>query len=189
MTKKQTKAQSTKKQVDPVQDAVVKNAVVLGDTVRTAVNAVLETIDVGSIIAEFDPGWSEDQVDDICNGASTYLIDQLLGGMCYQALDVNKFGEQMLQSAFDQLASAQETAERYPGPSSDAQVDAKMRWVTQQLVQKSYRGNLIHMVMGAYSHTLEKPYQIRKPAVKSEQARTATHEGAKKLLKMRAAAK
>ena len=192
MSKKQTKTTkpaSTAAKQNPLADLIASVSVKLGEAVHNLCYEIFEAVDVGEIIAEYDPGWSEETVDHICNEAGKYLVKQLLGGLCYNALDVQKFSEQMLQSAFDQLASAQETAKRYPGPASDSNVDAKMRWVTQHLVQKAYRGNLIHTCMGAHLHITEKPYSYTKTQAPSEKARTATLEGAAKLLKMRAASK
>jgi hypothetical protein len=189
MTTKRKAVKKPAPKANPIEQLIVNVSVKLGDTIHELIGAIFEAVDVGEIIAEYDPGWAESEIDEICENAGNYLVQQLLGGLCYNALDVQKFSEQMLQSAFDQLASAAETAERYPGPSSDSNVDAKMRWVTQQLVQKAYRGATIHTVMGAYQHIVGKPYSVSKRPAPSEKARTATHEGAKKLLKMRAASK
>jgi hypothetical protein len=162
-------------------ELVAKQSVELGTSVKNAVNTVLSSVDIGSIVAEYDPGWSEDEIVEMATSASDYLLEQFIGSLCYNAIDPGKYADRTLSTAFDQLRSAAEIAEQHPSPASDAQVDNRMKWVVQQLMQKEYRSALVNLAMGAHLHAIEKPYTVRRKAADTD--RTSSTEAAKKLLK------
>lgn len=173
-------AKQTKAQKD-FAELVAAQAVKIGTVIKSAITEVFSQVEIGHVVAEYDPGWSEDEVDSMIESASTYLIDQFIGSLCYNALDPRKYASNTLQGAYDQLRSAVEIQSKYPNAASDAQVDNRMRWVVQQLMQREFRSALIPLAMGVYHHALEKPYQV-KAASATPANSTATAEAAKKLL-------
>ena len=168
-------------------DLVAAESVKLGTALKASVNRVLEQVDVGDIVADNDPGWTEAEVTELAENAANYLTEQFIGSLCWNALDPRKYAAKTLSTAYDQLRSATEIAEEHPSPASDAQVDNRLRWVVQQLMQGKYRPALVNLAMGAFHHAFEKPYQVRKPA--TEQDRTGATEAAKKALAAAAGSK
>lgn len=162
-------------------DLVAAESVKIGTALKEGVTRVLEQVDVGPIIADNDPGWTEAEITDMAESAASYLTEQFVGALCWNALDPKKYAAKTLSTAYDQLRSAAEIAEEHPSPASDAQVENRLKWVVQQLMQQKYRPALVNVAMGAFHHAFEKPYQVRKPA--TEQNRTGSTEAAKKILK------
>ncbi len=183
MTARKTKA--AKPKVSPIEKAVVAGATKLSATIKEVLGQVFEATDIGSVVAEYDPGWTEAEVDDMTTAAGEYLLKQLAGALCYNALDPNKFAEATINNAFDQLRAAAETQEQFPSAASDTQVDNRMKWVVQQLIQKEFRSGLVNLVMAAHLDAVGEMWVPRKKSVASEERHTATQSAAAKLLAAR----
>lgn len=146
-----------------VADKTVDDLVARVKTVREvlvgAISEILETTEVGNVLALYDTGAVFDG-EAIAKDAAEYVIAGLAQSLCYNVFEGYKsHGAKALAKAEDDMFKASEKDEWSRSEKSGEILEGRIAWCAKMDVQQSYRKALQQFTSGLYTSITGERYQ------------------------------
>lgn len=184
---KQTKKQSDKTPVETQEFNIDECAATIAGQLKDAANHVIESTDVGNLLAVFDTGDLDTEA--VADEAADWVYDNLIGALPYNILAGMTYGRKMISQAESQVANAAKRASARPSVQNDDQLLTKIRWNAKMECQQAYREAFKPLVLAIYKAIFDAPYiyQGANNPTNDEAAQTAAMEVAKRVAARRKA--
>lgn len=163
MTKKSTTRKQTEQKAEtltielPREFDEAKYALALGTLLRDSVSQMIESTDLGNVIAQYDDG-SADFGEEVANEAATWLATNFIGSLPFNIIHGKHQGQQMLDRARDATKKAFQQNALFRNEKTQDRLTSANRWECQMDLQQHLRESVRTFAEAIYFAAFEQKF-------------------------------